>query len=1107
MLKHHDHSSLCCSTALTSPEPPARPWPGDDGLAGLGDERFRLTGMLAAAALPDGHPHALAASVRKAQCDETIVRSPRIVDKMKMHFRHRARGLPNGKRTSLLSRTSQYDEDAVFMETSKASKGLDSPVASEVDARTPLVEMREPAETEKGQEWMRTSKSRQNPNSYREWQRISLPTAESSGRVSTTCANDGHFPSGIRENNSPSPMDMACLEINTTKGHRPSVCLSNSHTVLTRATAGSNHYTTLCAVRDVHRMQPIQAAGKYGLEHWPQHGELVPGNSLTVDASPWLVAGTDPQPGGQQHTRNDVRQTINLHLHTMDISQQLRSMSQLSDSMDPIAEVSPSPDQPWNFHFQEIPSTGRCSLSKSLQRSMAITHPTGPEHRVKSPAQASSVYSRPSSGLGDPIPPLSLIGCQWPLPPYAAAEEPHDSQSSDNVQHQPASHPAESQRSEKVETSSSVRWLRPTTRTASGSGKSGSSQQSKESRFHELFSPHRKLVRERRSIFQFLRLNNRSKQTRNISSPMLISRRNVVDGPADDPALLTVAYEFPELPSVTAKPRSTSMVSLQMADRRETSLAAALSVETPYPNVIDRRPSMIEYERNLTISGDDRRRPSSSTDVRRPHDIHPEDRHEPVHFRRSLSRANPLGDTPGQLMAQALAKHQDEKALFRSVSKYRESLTQDEPVERVSIHAGSSQVAVNVLAQGAAPVSPTTSTAALQLAQTVRARSGVRRVSKIGTSLASWSRFPSHSRPERCTSAGSADDVIVRDFVPYNHHQTAQRQHDPSSDRKPPKTARAWLKAGLPKSRSSTFGGFVRYYANIFSTGVNQNRRSSVATGGWLEHPDLEMLSPVPHSETHHHHHSLRQHLHELEEAMRVDVEALEAETDKLMHPSHVHHREKSLNAVKMPPAVEVPRAKSPFRLESPFQESYFALPVKRRSMAYGPGDEGLEEDDTAPFKLALEVEAGQLAMELAPPPAPGSLHLDGACEEKPSSPPATLSKASAWADMYKECILRPAPKCSADTNTKALLPQFLMPLKSRSRELPPEQFSKTAVIRRFPSVTVIDDCRGHSRSVSLISIVERGGTGGILRSSTNDLIELIKIREREEREKLLARI
>jgi len=59
------------------------------------------------------------------------------------------------------------------------------------------------------------------------------------------------------------------------------------------------------------------------------------------------------------------------------------------------------------------------------------------------------------------------------------------------------------------------------------------------------------------------------------------------------------------------------------------------------------------------------------------------------------------------------------------------------------------------------------------------------------------------------------------------------------------------------------------------------------------------------------------------------------------------------------------------------------------------------------------------------------------------------------------------------------------------------------SVVRRFPSVTVVDDRKGHWRSISLIS----AQSGKSLRNSTNDLLDLIKEAENQEREKLMKAV
>jgi hypothetical protein len=96
---------------------------------------------------------------------------------------------------------------------------------------------------------------------------------------------------------------------------------------------------------------------------------------------------------------------------------------------------------------------------------------------------------------------------------------------------------------------------------------------------------------------------------------------------------------------------------------------------------------------------------------------------------------------------------------------------------------------------------------------------------------------------------------------------------------------------------------------------------------------------------------------------------------------------------------------------------------------------------------------------------------------------------------------------------------------------------SSTATIRRYPSVTVIDDRKGHWRSVSFISVQsgksgksgvsggvagmvttgvgDIGGAAGVrrvashaesfVRESSDNFLKLMEGREREERERLLG--
>ncbi|KAI7191188.1 hypothetical protein KC316_g6894 [Hortaea werneckii] len=348
----------------------------------------------------------------------------------------------------------------------------------------------------------------------------------------------------------------------------------------------------------------------------------------------------------------------------------------------------------------------------------------------------------------------------------------------------------------------------------------------------------------------------------------------------------------------------------------------------------------------------------------------------------------------------------------------------------------------------------------------------------------------------------------------------------------------------LPRSRSTMFSGIARYYSNIFSSDSSmvQNRRTSVIKGGWLANPDLELLSPPTSNEPTfpHNDHSFKQHLHdlehELEETVRKDVEYVEAEANKLsrqlredveyveeeaeklekelhddvemveeqaerleqrifhdvehieeeagklMHHGHHHHGDKAVFGNDL------------FRKKSIFKTDIAHPQLKRDStITMDPLDSARQ--DTLPGNTST----GHMDV------------FDGTAE--PKMPPKTPSKAEVFSDLYKECLKRSEsnaskphaldkPALSGDDNT-AMPPPALKPVKPRSPQLP-NQINPRSSIKRFPSVTVVDDRKGHSRSVSLIS-VKFGANAGIYRSSTNDLLELLQEREREERERLLS--
>ena len=140
--------------------------------------------------------------------------------------------------------------------------------------------------------------------------------------------------------------------------------------------------------------------------------------------------------------------------------------------------------------------------------------------------------------------------------------------------------------------------------------------------------------------------------------------------------------------------------------------------------------------------------------------------------------------------------------------------------------------------------------------------------------------------------------------------------------------------------------------------------------------------------------------------------------------------------------------------------------------------------------------------------------NLDGTIETTDPVKRPTPSKAQVFSESYKDClIIPPSPAThvttTAEADAKAMPPPSLKPAKRRSLGQTPDQSSldPSAVIRRFPSVTVVDDRKGHWRSVSFISVKSSksgASAASFMRESSNDLLKLMELREKEEREKLL---
>ena len=890
---------------------------------------------------------------------------------------------------------------------------------------------------------------------------------------------------------------------------------------------------------------------------------------------------------------------VGLHLHKMDISQQLRSMSQLSDVAEDEALL--APNHVLNFHRKEISDLGVSSHSSRHARQKSSSGMDSSSlplawGRVRSPYRAaSSIYSRPASaganstetGTRSPdLEPremqqdLNTLFADWPLKPLKPAEghiivsRVFSGKSSGSERNKPLPPTPEEPQKDSGTASfvtanndegSSVRFLSPLRRPSSIPSKDSSSimsKASKASRFMERFSPPKKAVRKRRSIFRFLRPGSRKQQVRSVSSPALQyalpKTAASYDGPSDDPALLTVQYELVEQPVHTTRSASMSRLSASEAPNLEGPFAAH--------HALRRQPTLADYERGLSVAGDDRRRPSA-VNIQRIQEIHDDDRRESEGVRRKISRARPLKDDASPLMAQALEKHQQEKALFRSASKQRESLKEAHPmpafrpppftseelnprpgtsadhsdlldplekgylVGLAGRNSGSSHLQIPSVQAGPSSQLGSASASSGPVPSDKSSAEPVLAVhppqnKRIETALDSWSRYPSHTRSERCSSAGRPDAVVSRDFAVDVNHEDIHASDDNEVDSPQSKrTVKSSGKDSLPEGQSKTLNSILRYYSNLFhssATFQGQNRRTSVATGGRLEHPDLEMLPPQLAAESSHHH-TNAEHLKRLKEHVLEDAERLRElvseeeqavgdyvkkeevkfegfvrkEEDKLKHyieaeEDKIWHRQDRRSG-----AHAGSRSSSPFRSGSIFvADPHHKQGQKQRAdTMIAPNDDDSEDPISGSIKDA-------------------GLTLDGANTRLPDDKHRSLSKAELWSDVYRSCLTRPPSSHARDSHDTVISgtkddsklntmpPPPLKPAKPRSPEHS-QPLDPKATIRRFPSVTVVDDCKGHFRSVSLIS-VKTSKSMAFERSSTHDLLELIEARERAEREKLL---
>ncbi|PSK34533.1 CST complex subunit STN1 [Elsinoe australis] len=389
---------------------------------------------------------------------------------------------------------------------------------------------------------------------------------------------------------------------------------------------------------------------------------------------------------------------------------------------------------------------------------------------------------------------------------------------------------------------------------------SSSSSANRPSRFHEDLNSYQQApaaVKKRRSIFRLPKMIKRKKQSKGKKyQPFKQIETKTVpafDGPADQKDSLSVPNTDLPRPSV-----SSAFSRVEPDD-----LIRDVRTDTGDRTPAARQQSLEEYEKNLTILGDNRRH-KSSFNVDNLRNVEEDDRNESVtQVKRPLLRASPLLPSRGKsgeqtLMEKALHMHQQEKCAF-FLFKHKDRPSQpaaDEtdptaPIFHMSFGPASSPGRILSSledidpltgsqirrAQSMMPLSPTATRIPTPMPGRLQSKMSTINSTPLGIPPASWARFSSHDRTARCSPAGDHEGVKARDFV------DEPRCYMPDPDHKIHK--RKHRLPFLAKPNDSKVAQIWRYYVNIFTSGRASNRRSSIATAGRLKDPELEMLPPV----------------------------------------------------------------------------------------------------------------------------------------------------------------------------------------------------------------------------------------------------------------------
>lgn len=328
-----------------------------------------------------------------------------------------------------------------------------------------------------------------------------------------------------------------------------------------------------------------------------------------------------------------------------------------------------------------------------------------------------------------------------------------------------------------------------------------------------------------------------------------------------------------------------------------------------------------------------------------------------------------LCDGDDQLMANAMKKHEEQKAMFRAPSK----------------HAPDS-----VMSRGPSSMQQSITPGTGDIGAIGRIASKPR----ICADMASWTQFPSHTRADRCGSAGPLDTMSVRDFGDPARTRlgaVTPAYGDPQSirltrRRSTKDSTKSKKRRGLVKSTSQGLEQVGRYYSNLFATANfrGNNRRTSVSVStGALAHPELEMLAPAHVVDSH-------QPVHDHLKKVDADLGMLSSVFRIPSFSRLGHHHSKAAVQPDDEPEVGpdeeegyVLASASASRLETPTAEparkiNWGGMPFRKLSTFFL-----VESKDHKPKRLASERVDGE---ELVPPerdePPFGIGQLDGAATE-----------------------------------------------------------------------------------------------------------------------------